>query len=190
MKNSLIAFGLMTVFAVQTAPSSGAVLNYAFSVEITRSSPVNPSGNPFTGHVFTGTFSADTDTGLVTNFAANLLDGSFQAASLSNAAHFDAGGNLTHLTFKSSVEAPDGIRGFGFTDGFTPIQVSVFGLNPSNYFAYLSPSSIIQGGGTPVFTLLGNAVPEPATWAMMVLGFGFAGAALRKGRRMRLAAAA
>ena len=30
-----------------------------------------------------------------------------------------------------------------------------------------------------------NAVPEPATWAMMLLGFGAAGTALRRGRRRK-----
>lgn len=30
---------------------------------------------------------------------------------------------------------------------------------------------------------LSSAVPEPATWAMMIAGFGLAGAALRSARR-------
>ncbi|HEY1144448.1 MAG TPA: PEPxxWA-CTERM sorting domain-containing protein [Sphingomicrobium sp.] len=39
-------------------------------------------------------------------------------------------------------------------------------------------------GGNP------GAVPEPATWAMMLLGFGFVGGAMRRGRRqLKLAAA-
>ena len=40
------------------------------------------------------------------------------------------------------------------------------------------------------FTSAAGAVPEPATWAMMLLGFGFAGAAMRRGKtqqRMRVA---
>lgn len=32
-----------------------------------------------------------------------------------------------------------------------------------------------------------NAVPEPATWGLMITGFGLAGAALRRGRTIRLA---
>ncbi|WP_293406694.1 PEPxxWA-CTERM sorting domain-containing protein [Phenylobacterium sp.] len=31
--------------------------------------------------------------------------------------------------------------------------------------------------------LLGSAVPEPATWAMMIIGFGAAGGAIRASRR-------
>lgn len=38
----------------------------------------------------------------------------------------------------------------------------------------------ITGGGTPTQH---GAVPEPATWAMMLMGFGVAGAALRRSRR-------
>jgi len=37
-------------------------------------------------------------------------------------------------------------------------------------------------------TLTGTAVPEPATWAMLIMGFGMAGAALRSRRRTSVAA--
>ncbi|MEH3123875.1 MAG: PEPxxWA-CTERM sorting domain-containing protein [Sphingomonas phyllosphaerae] len=37
-------------------------------------------------------------------------------------------------------------------------------------------------------TNVGAAVPEPATWAMMVLGFGLAGYAMRRGARREMAA--
>ena len=38
------------------------------------------------------------------------------------------------------------------------------------------------------FELMGNAVPEPATWAMMITGFGMAGVALRRRRYAGVAA--
>jgi hypothetical protein len=37
---------------------------------------------------------------------------------------------------------------------------------------------------------VGNPVPEPATWAMLVLGFGFIGGAMRIAGRGRVARAA
>ena len=37
--------------------------------------------------------------------------------------------------------------------------------------------------GCPVPTQFGNPVPEPATWAMMLLGFGGIGMAMRRGRK-------
>ena len=38
------------------------------------------------------------------------------------------------------------------------------------------------------FELMGSAVPEPATWAMMITGFGLAGVALRRRRYASIAA--
>lgn len=46
------------------------------------------------------------------------------------------------------------------------------------------------GGTNLAFDVLGNAVPEPATWAMMVIGFGGLGAAMRMARRRTPAVAA
>lgn len=45
----------------------------------------------------------------------------------------------------------------------------------------------IDTDATPRFVTLGYAVPEPATWAMMIAGFGLAGAALRSRRRVSVA---
>ena len=46
-----------------------------------------------------------------------------------------------------------------------------------------------NGGGSPVLQLTsGAAVPEPATWAMMITGFGLAGVALRRRRTVALSA--
>ena len=50
--------------------------------------------------------------------------------------------------------------------------------------SFATPGSA-QVSGT--FTLLSNSVPEPGTWAMMLLGFGAAGVALRRRREPRLA---
>jgi len=39
-----------------------------------------------------------------------------------------------------------------------------------------------------VSKVTGSAVPEPATWAMMIVGFGVVGSTLRAARGRRLAA--
>ena len=39
------------------------------------------------------------------------------------------------------------------------------------------------------FELLANAVPEPSTWAMLILGFGVVGGAMRNARRQRTSVA-
>lgn len=70
---------------------------------------------------------------------------------------------------------------------------STFGGTIADAFFTLTtknnPDGAPGGSGTPVFTLgsvtVPNAIPEPATWAMMLGGFGLAGAAMR--RRARVA---
>ncbi|UTP38051.1 PEPxxWA-CTERM sorting domain-containing protein [Phenylobacterium sp. LH3H17] len=47
----------------------------------------------------------------------------------------------------------------------------------------------LNGGSSAVLYQTGGVVPEPATWAMMIIGFGAAGSMLRSNRRkMALAA--
>jgi probable HAF family extracellular repeat protein len=42
------------------------------------------------------------------------------------------------------------------------------------------------GGQTHAFLLTPNAVPEPASWAMMIVGFGMVGGAMRRKRRQNV----
>ena len=62
-----------------------------------------------------------------------------------------------------------------------------FGLSTKN-----NPDGAPGGTGTAIFSL-GSvtvptaAVPEPATWAMMIGGFGLIGAASRRAKRVRVA---
>ncbi|MDB5378147.1 MAG: hypothetical protein JWR00_2593, partial [Rubritepida sp.] len=146
-------------------PARAAVNLYSLSVQVTS------FGGPFSGQTYTGTFQADSSTGQVTNFSANLLNGLYALANLGNVATFDGSGNVTRLTFQGVVAAPDGNHNFGFTSGFTDFQVTnVLGLNLNNYWAFLTTNFGVQGGGTPVFTNLGPvAVPEPATLALFSL---------------------
>jgi hypothetical protein len=81
------------------------------------------------------------------------------------------------------------------------LQIDLSNVNFNSHTSFLGLGGLEDGKhakkyGAKVeatFTLLdpvqnpGGAVPEPATWAMMITGFGFAGAMLRQQRR-RLAA--
>ena len=61
-------------------------------------------------------------------------------------------------------------------------------LHTSNEYQYTGGGRAVTGGR--VLLDVPSAVPEPATWAMMITGFGLAGAALRRhGRKVALAAA-
>lgn len=87
-----------------------------------------------------------------------------------------SGGNLTDF-------------GFVFSD-------TSFIFQSSSLSSYVTAPGVFAGGisgdapyyftGTGVLTVTNSSVPEPTTWAMMVCGFGFLGAAVR--RRTRAAA--
>jgi hypothetical protein len=77
---------------------------------------------------------------------------------------------------------------FGFVD-------SAYNMNQNNTFSVnLTLSGVPTAGTISVTETIqqgsGFAVPEPATWAMMLLGFGGVGAALRRTRRTAAAATA
>ena len=55
---------------------------------------------------------------------------------------------------------------------------------PLTLLSFSTPT--VVGNGVAAITVLSSDVPEPASWAMMVAGFGLAGAALRK-RRIKVA---
>jgi len=55
-------------------------------------------------------------------------------------------------------------------------------LASGNYYLQISGNAGVDAGYGGNLTTVG-AVPEPATWAMMILGFGLAGAAMRRAGR-------
>ena len=63
--------------------------------------------------------------------------------------------------------------------------LSGLGFNPNQNNTYQATLSA-AGNSVTAFAKVGEgftpAVPEPATWAMMLMGFGFAGAAMRRAR--------
>ncbi|WP_231639313.1 PEPxxWA-CTERM sorting domain-containing protein [Sphingomonas profundi] len=95
-----------------------------------------------------------------------------------------SGGKLTDLNFVTkTVAAP--VK--SFFDIFLPFQeqrtadvkYSVSGLKPDNLTFQLDEGTIT---GTLNANVVVAAVPEPATWAMMLGGFGLVGAAMRRRR--------
>lgn len=67
---------------------------------------------------------------------------------------------------------------------------SVFNFGQGGQFSVrLSNATFATPGTANVtgrFTLISNAVPEPSTWALMLLGFGAVGAAMRSPKRRRM----
>ena len=89
------------------------------------------------------------------------------------------------LAFQPIIEGVVGAR-----PGYDAFFLAFDRHNPatSGAFGYMlasEPENPAGNGYKPggvVFTLLPSAVPEPATWAMMILGFLVVGAALRRRR--------
>lgn len=67
------------------------------------------------------------------------------------------------------------------------VYIGVGGGAGSGYLAHVD--DVIAKGTKYNFEVGGAAVPEPATWAMMLAGFGGIGAAIRRRRRMAVATA-
>ena len=82
----------------------------------------------------------------------------------------------------------DSFVNVGFT--FPAITVSQSGLTAtgvnSNYANFASPTFVGTAGATINLVLLGTqgAVPEPATWMMMIIGFGAIGWSVRRGGKL------
>ena len=102
------------------------------------------------------------------------------------------GANLTYFAPGGSTVAPHtfGFFAGGYTDISAPLSL-LAGLNTLT-FAYASPGGAFagpqgtgdEGWGLQNVSVTGSAggVPEPETWAMMLLGFSAIGATLRNRR--------
>ena len=119
-----------------------------------------------------------------------------------------SGGNLDNLTFTilSGFTAAEFNLENGSPSSFTvnltdsggdSFSELLTGLNGSNIFNIVAPAGTVYtsatfsstGGGFADMkqlrvTLAASAVPEPATWAMMLLGFGGIGFAMRRRKSM------
>ena len=125
---------------------------------------------------------------------SNMLTGSVQLLNLltGQSAQFNVPfvGSLNNSLFQDSQRLS-----FGFLNGSTPANEALFGnlgFNANVDDTYQINLIGTNAGGTHTdtfFVQLGNGapVPEPATWAMMMLGFAGIGMALRTKRTSKLA---
>ncbi len=174
MKKLLLA----TVLALGTVtPAHAAVLNFA---------------------------SGDVNSGFFGN--ANIKKGSFTdtlAFSISKAGNFASTltsatikiGSISDLDFTSvTLSGPNGVSPFSLITNGGPDnedRASVkTSLTPGNYVLTIMGNSGGRGqyGGNVAFDV--GAVPEPATWGMMILGMGLVGGGLRRRRSIRVSALA
>ncbi|MFZ5720919.1 MAG: PEPxxWA-CTERM sorting domain-containing protein [Pseudomonadota bacterium] len=135
---------------------------------------------------------------LILQFTNNVLTGSDSAAD--DLWIFEIGPDVEDTTVDVST---DGLTWFsvGLVTGSTRgIDLDFFGYDSSSAFSYVRLIDVAGEGGQSgstvgadidavgaISTRPQSVVPEPGTWALMILGFGAAGGALR---RRRVAAAA
>ncbi len=133
-------------------------ISATFTLSATNSGPATSSGGEITQH-YNGTFS-------ITNGATNYLSGTFSDAV------FGAGGALT-----LSASNPSPTQSISFTSNvIAPSLINAFDRAGSLSLTDVTPGAAIVLGTLRSFTSdvsgdFSSSVPEPSTWAMMLLGF-------------------
>lgn len=123
-----------------------------------------------------GTFGCESD--LTVSFAAPVSDFGFKVS----------GANTTAATINALAVLADGSLETIVFDGFTPFTSKLLSFRSLQVRSVTFSTTDPQGFNFDDFTF-GSAVPEPATWALMITGFGLAGVGLRR-RQARIAHAA
>jgi len=113
----------------------------------------------------------------VTNLLSGVFSGGWiQGAGGSGSANRSA--PIGSLTYTSDIEDLSHVSAGTEEFAFNLLSVSPgFSASPGNALN----SFTAAGGGN--FSFVGVSVPEPAAWALMIMGFGLAGAGLRARRR-------
>lgn len=193
----------MAALLISASPAMAAILTY------TSSGPVQPKENvQFNDNLATDPFTALTNKGTSVTFTSNE---SLQSFSGGQARISGSDGNINSLTFfltdplkaMTAVEFlitdPNGrthtTATVSFFDQFNvATTISDFALGNGNdwFAAKVTGNSVIS---KVVITTAANVedvrqirvspavVPEPATWAMLIAGFGMIGAAMRRRNR-------
>jgi hypothetical protein len=121
--------------------------------------------------------------GYLSNFTSNNSNTSFNTtlSTYADASNGKFGGTLLG-TFNTSLSGAVSTNVFsgGLGAGSGPFSVTE---------KYVITESGNSGGSSSPTIILSAAVPEPATWALMIMGFGSAGALLRSQRRRHALAA-
>ena len=176
MKHALIAATALFAFAAPAAADTVVVSGdttgaptYNRALTTTTLSAVG-TDNPYE----VTTFTVDTTGTYTLALNSDVFDTFLSLYSPS----FDPSNALANILAVDDDGGPDfnSLISFTLTSGTTYLAVAT-GFAPEDFGAYTltldGPGDITLGGG-------GGLVPEPATWAMMIGGFGLAGGALRR----------
>lgn len=184
MRNKVMArFGLVGAAALAlcaAAPASAAQYLFEFS------------GTGFFGGTLNGSGTLTTDD---TNFVSALngytfqnitgITGTFNGSTITGLSPGTFGANnLFYLTGPFFVDG----SGLGFRTA-SGVTGNLFVTNDTSYRVNTMGAGLLTGLVTARVTpvAVAAAVPEPTTWAMMLIGFGAIGVAMRRRRRPALA---
>jgi hypothetical protein len=178
----------LSTLALAAIPTGGraAILTYTFDPGTVADFNDGFRATPST---ISGMFTVDTT-------ALTLLSSAITLSAPARAAgQYDQGGTVEHINQFGIIELVDNTGKFGldidFDSFFGPSHISISAgdavdivLDPQNRGEFQS------GEGTHGGITLSSAVPEPSTWAMMILGFcGVGFMAYRRKNQMALNAA-
>ena len=97
-------------------------------------------------------------------------------------AHVDGWGDGQYLTGDVAQNYSLDTGNPGYNDPYGGPSYSAYVLDHSCFDRYSDPSQSCAAGEPGQNFAFRNAVPEPATWALMIGGFGMAGSMLRRRR--------
>ena len=175
-----LVLGLMGATALTfgaTAANASVTVEGGTTVDVTGPTTTDDGINFSLGYSDSGVSNPFNELLVFTNTLAGSYSISLTStASGANDADFDA----VYLTGGSIVGQLDIPELVGSSDPLELFGKLNFNLGPGEYTLHLEGTSTGNGsfGGNVAFT----AVPEPATWAMMLLGFGAVGFAMRRRR--------
>ena len=173
--------GVLAAVDLQMSRFNVGNLNGAFEVVIANNVTFDANGQVLTGNVLGttfGTVSSLSATGSIMNFDFSGLNISFNAGD----------------QFVIGLRNPDTFSGvFGWAAGTSTdapgVPFNVAHFTPINYAggnAYRGTNPYLGANQTFLshvdlgFRTYVNSVPEPATWAMMIVGFGLVGGSMRR----------
>lgn len=177
LKKRLGLIGAAAIAMVVSTPASAT--QYLF----------NFSGTGFFGGTLNGSGTLTTDDNSFVNAlngytAQNItgITGTFNGSTITGLAPgFFGANNLFYLSGPFFVDG----NGLGFTTA-SGVSANLFVTNDTSYRVNTQGAGLLTGLVTASASAVTPAVPEPATWAMMLLGFGAIGVSLRRRRRATL----
>lgn len=167
------------IYLAATAAVALLAASQAYAAETSSFSPTAPDGS-FTGmfgdtQLGAGTFTDTFNFNMPTGIAGATISSEFSSDPLNNIDFTSVTLNGTPFNINSTGQVEfRSLTGLPVTNG--PQQLIVTGASGGNGSFAGTLSFVLAAAGVP-------GVPEPASWALMMMGFGGAGALIRVRRR-------